>query len=198
MNAAQIARVLLVLAILLAVYKLVLCRRRRGRFAVQPFGGFERYDDDNNDWDDDNDDWNDEDDEVAPAVEEEDEDEEYGEEDEGEDEEDDEDEEYMVENYSNAMPSSGPMRGAPMMSVATDLLPKPSANVRSNFGEFAPKSLLGQNFLDAKKYVGVDTKGSSLRNANYDLRSSPAIPRKDIGPWSQSTIDSDLYRKPLE
>ena len=41
-------------------------------------------------------------------------------------------------------------------------------------------------------------QGSSLRNANYDLRASPAIPRRDIGPWAQSTIDSDLYRKPLE
>ena len=194
MNAAQIARVLLVLAILFAVYKLVLCRRRRGRFAVQPFGGFERYDDEEDDYTGEEEDEDEEYDYIGEG----DEDEEYGEEDEGEDEEDDEDEEYMVENYSNAMPSSGPMRGAPMMSVATDLLPKPSANVRSNFGEFAPKSLLGQNFLDAKKYVGVDTKGSSLRNANYDLRSSPAIPRKDVGPWSQSTIDSDLYRKPLE
>lgn len=194
MNAAQIARVLLVLAILFAVYKLVLCRRRRGRFAVQPFGGFERYDDEEDDYTGEEEDEDEEYDYTGEG----DEDEEYCEEDEGEDEEDDEDEEYMVENYSNAMPSSGPMRGAPMMSVATDLLPKPSANVRSNFGEFAPKSLLGQNFLDAKKYVGVDTKGSSLRNANYDLRSSPAIPRKDVGPWSQSTIDSDLYRKPLE
>ena len=86
----------------------------------------------------------------------------------------------------------------PLMNIATDLLPKPSAQQAQNFGEFAPKSLLGQNFLDAKKYIGVDTQGSSLRNANYDLRSSPSIPRRDVGPWAQSTIDGDLYRKPLE
>ena len=91
----------------------------------------------------------------------------------------------------------GPPQAPGMMNVATDLLPKPTWT-EQNFAEFAPKALVGQNFLDTNKYIGVDTKGSSLRNPSYDLRSTPAIPRKDIGPWSQSTIDGDLYRKPLE
>lgn len=69
-----------------------------------------------------------------------------------------------------------------------------------SFGEFAPK-LQGQNFLNTTKFVGpgIDTKGSSLRNASLDLRASPPIPRNDsISPWMKSTIDSDLLRKPLE
>jgi hypothetical protein len=84
-----------------------------------------------------------------------------------------------------------------MHNVATDLLPKPTY-AAENFAEFAPKSLLGQNFLDTKKYIGVDTQGSSLRNANRDMRSAPSIPRQQVGPWMQSTIESDMYRKPLE
>lgn len=101
-----------------------------------------------------------------------------------------------VEHFTNA---AQPYTGAPkgLMNVATDLLPKPTY-VDQNFAEFAPKALLGQNFLETKKYIGVDTKGSSLRNANYDLRSSPTIPRQNVGPWGQSTIDTDLFRKPLE
>ena len=101
----------------------------------------------------------------------------------------------MMEGYSNAAPA-GPAAGTPAMNIASSLLPKPDPT--QAFGEFAPKSLMGQNFLEAKKYIGVDTQGSSLRNANYDLRSNPAIPRRDIGPWSQSTFDADQYRKPLE
>jgi len=30
------------------------------------------------------------------------------------------------------------------------------------------------------------------------LRSQPIIPKKDIGPWNQSTIDQDISRVPLE
>jgi len=77
------------------------------------------------------------------------------------------------------------------------LLPKPTATA-SVYGEFAPKNLGTQNFLDATKFVGVDTTGSSLRNANYSLRADPPVPRKDVGIWNSSTIDADLYRKPLD
>ena len=191
---AQIVKVLLAVAILLVGYKMLLRHGRRGwggNHGVRPFAGFERFDD----YESDEEDY--EDAEVVgddEEYEEEYQDEEY---EEDEDEDDDEENE-MVEQYSNALPASGPLPGAPMLSVATDLLPKSTPQVQSKFGEFAPKSLLGQNFLDAKKYIGVDTKGSSLRNANYDLRSSPAIPRKDVGPWSNSTIDAELFRKPLE
>lgn len=87
----------------------------------------------------------------------------------------------------------------PPMTTSVDLLPKPSQSANSEFGEFAPtKALEAQNFIDASKVIGVDTVGSSLRNASYDLRRAPVIPRSNAGPWSQSTIDSDLYRKSLD
>lgn len=85
------------------------------------------------------------------------------------------------------------------MTTSVDLLPKPNSSANSEFGEFAPvKALEAQNFVDSTKMIGVDTVGSSLRNASYDLRRSPTIPRSSVGPWQQSTVDADLYRKSLD
>lgn len=215
MKTAQILKLALVAAILMALYKLI-AARRSARWNVQPYA-LERYDESNQDYEEDNEDYEEdnqdyeednqdyeEDDEDAEDddedAEEDNEDYEDDNEDYEDDEEDDEDgEDDEMEGYSNAAPTPGGWKsGVPLMNIATDLLPKPSGQVRQNFAEFAPKSLLGQNFLEAKKYIGVDTQGSSLRNANYDLRSSPAIARRDVGPWAQSTIDGDLFRKPLE
>lgn len=86
----------------------------------------------------------------------------------------------------------------PPTNVAADLLPKPSAPQVLDFGEFAPKALQGQNFLEVSKQLGVDTQGSSMRNANYQLRADPPNPRKNVGPWQNSTIEADLLRRPLE
>lgn len=86
------------------------------------------------------------------------------------------------------------------LATSADLLPKPSADSKnSEFGEFAPSSALAaQNFIDASKLIGVDTQGSSLRNANRQLRRDPPIPRTNTGPWLSSTIESDLTRKALD
>jgi hypothetical protein len=102
-----------------------------------------------------------------------------------------------MEEEDEDMQQEGYEGFASPLSVSAALLPKPGSRFK-NFGEFAPKALSGQNFLDPAKFVGINTVGSSLRNANYDLRSAPSIPRRQVGPWSQSTIDPDPYRKPLE
>lgn len=86
----------------------------------------------------------------------------------------------------------------PPTNVAADLLPKPATPQVQDFGEFAPKALQGQNFLEVTKQLGVDTQGSSMRNANYQLRSDPPNPRTTVGPWLNSTIEADLLRRPLE
>lgn len=59
---------------------------------------------------------------------------------------------------------------------------------------------LDRNFVAAGHHIGINTVGSSLRNANLTLRSDPVIPRVDIGPWNTSTImPSDIVnRKKLE
>ena len=86
----------------------------------------------------------------------------------------------------------------PGVNIATDLLPKP-ALAQADWAEFAPKALGAQNFVDATTFVGVNTQGSALKNANYGLRADIPIPRIDTGPWSNSTIESgDLSRKPFE
>ena len=54
------------------------------------------------------------------------------------------------------------------------------------------------DLLQAGYHIGLDTIGQTLKNANYQLRSDPIIPKQDIGPWLQSTIEPDLGRVPLE
>ena len=58
--------------------------------------------------------------------------------------------------------------------------------------------VLNANLLQAGYHIGLDTIGQSLRNANLQLRSDPIIPKGDVGPWNQSTIEPDLGRVPLE
>lgn len=101
----------------------------------------------------------------------------------------------------DTLPPSGATPGPLMMpptNVAGDLLPKPATPQVMDFGEFAPKALQGQNFLEVSKQVGVDTQGSSMRNANYQIRADPPNPRTNVGPWLNSTIEADLLRRPLE
>ena len=54
------------------------------------------------------------------------------------------------------------------------------------------------DLLQAGYHIGLDTIGQTLRNANLQLRSDPIIPKSDVGPWSQSTIEPDIARVPLE
>jgi hypothetical protein len=82
---------------------------------------------------------------------------------------------------------------------ASDLLPQD--NGYNTWNESSPQTqgnLSDQNFLASGHHYGINTVGSSLRNPSYDLRSSPPIPRVAVGPWSQSTIESDSNRKTFE
>ena len=62
----------------------------------------------------------------------------------------------------------------------------------------ASNDLKNVNMLNPTQLIGINTVGSSLRNANYDIRSEPANPRVNVGPWNQSTIEPDFMRPPLE
>lgn len=59
-------------------------------------------------------------------------------------------------------------------------------------------SVLMPDLLQAGYHIGLDTIGQTLRNANLQLRSDPIIPKSDIGPWNQSTMEADIGRVPLE
>jgi hypothetical protein len=79
----------------------------------------------------------------------------------------------------------------------SDLLPK---DMNSEWSDVNPASndLKNVNLLTANQMIGINTVSSSLRNANYQERSEPVIPKKDVGPWAHSTIEPDLFRRPLE
>lgn len=84
--------------------------------------------------------------------------------------------------------------------TATDLLPKDAAN--SKWSMVAPSGqgdIMDQNFLTAGYQIGVNTQGSSLRNANLQLRRDPVIAREKGGfGILESTIEPDLVRRPLD
>jgi hypothetical protein len=79
-----------------------------------------------------------------------------------------------------------------------DLLPADTNNQWAQVNPTGAGDIQGKNFLSAGALIGVNTIGQSLRNANQQLRSEPANPQIQVGPWQQSTIEPDLNRRPLE
>lgn len=79
-----------------------------------------------------------------------------------------------------------------------DLLPK---NDNSKWAELNPAGkgdLANINLLKAGYHIGIDTVGQTLRNGNLQIRSEPANPQLNTGPWNHSTIEPDFMRPPLE
>jgi len=79
-----------------------------------------------------------------------------------------------------------------------DLLPVNSAS--TSWQSSVPNAdLKGINLLNPSQITGINTQGSSLRNANLQVRSEPANPRSNTNcPWNISTIETDTFRKSLE
>jgi hypothetical protein len=96
---------------------------------------------------------------------------------------------------ASAMPSACPGKS---IQDPADLLPK---NDNSKWAELNPSGkgdLANINLLKAGYHIGIDTVGQTLRNGNQQLRSEPANPQLNTGPWNQSTIEPDFMRPPLE
>jgi len=79
-----------------------------------------------------------------------------------------------------------------------ELLPGNANSIWAKVNPNTQGELGDQNFLSAGFHTGINTVGSSLRNANRQLRSDPIVPQIKVGPWMQSTIQPDLSRRPLE
>ena len=79
----------------------------------------------------------------------------------------------------------------------SDLLPK---DINSDWSNVNPANadLKNINLLSAGQLIGINTVGSSLRNPSLQERSEPVIPKTNIGPWNNSTIEADTLRRPLE
>lgn len=82
--------------------------------------------------------------------------------------------------------------------TSEDLLPHNSAN--SKFAQINPAgqgSVGDQNFLTAGYNIGINTVGSTMKNANLQMRSDPVI-QKGSWPIMNSSIDPDLLRRKFE
>jgi hypothetical protein len=79
----------------------------------------------------------------------------------------------------------------------SDLLPKHTNNEWSSMNPVTA-DLKNINLLSAGANYGINTVGSSLRNPNLQLRSEPIIPKTNTGPWNNTTIEADTYRRALE
>ena len=77
-----------------------------------------------------------------------------------------------------------------------ELLPKDNNNEWSNI--MPNNDLKNVHMLNAGHHVGINSVGSSLRNANLQIRSEPIIPQSNVGPWNNTTIEADNLRRPLE
>ena len=77
-----------------------------------------------------------------------------------------------------------------------ELLPSDNNNEWSNI--MPNNDLKNVGMLNAGHHVGINTVGSSLRNANLQIRSEPVIPQNNVGPWNNTTIESDNLRRNLE
>lgn len=111
-----------------------------------------------------------------------------------------------LEGFENVSPSQMPFSAAekpancyPKNQLAPqELLPGDPNTKWAQVNPMGAGDISGKNFLNAGALVGVNTVGSTLRNASWDLRSEPANPQVQVSPWMQSTIEPDVLRRPLE
>jgi hypothetical protein len=84
--------------------------------------------------------------------------------------------------------------------TSSDLLPNDAADSRwAQMNPGGQGDISDQNFLTAGYHIGINTVGSSMKNANLQLRSEPPNPRLAMSPLNISTIEfSDINRRPLE
>lgn len=83
--------------------------------------------------------------------------------------------------------------------TSSDLLPKGAAD--STWSQANPAGqgdINNVNFLAAGTHMGINTTGSSMKNASWDLRSEPIAPQRMVSPWNMSTIEPDLMRRSFE
>jgi hypothetical protein len=80
----------------------------------------------------------------------------------------------------------------------SELLPN---DPHSGWAQMNPQGmgdLAGKNLVDPSYFLGVNTIGQSLKNANQQIRSDPSIPSGPSFGILQSTIQADVYRKSFE
>ena len=97
-----------------------------------------------------------------------------------------------------SMPGLPTSCSKPNIQNPAELLPKDVNSQWANLNPNGKGELANINLLKAGYQIGIDSIGSSLRNANLQIRSEPANPQLSVGPWNQSTITPDFIRPTLE
>ena len=80
----------------------------------------------------------------------------------------------------------------------SELLPRDVNSQWSQLNPAGSADFKNVNLLKAGHLIGIDTVGSTLRNANLQERSEPPNPTSAVSPWMNTTIEPDLMRLPLE
>ena len=86
----------------------------------------------------------------------------------------------------------------PNTQNTADLLPKDTSNAWAQANPTGAGDLNSISLLKAGHHIGIDTVGTSMKNANQQLRSEPPNPQVNTGPWNASTVEPDFMRPPLE
>ena len=95
--------------------------------------------------------------------------------------------------------ASAPVEVVDKDLTADELLPKDAES--DDFAKRHPEGagpLVDKNFLTAGYHLGINTVGTSLRNANIGFRSEPVNPSVTPSPWNQTTITADINRRGFE
>lgn len=75
--------------------------------------------------------------------------------------------------------------------TSDDLLPSDANSTWAKVNPVVEGEMTNQNFLNAGHWIGINTVGQSLRNANRQLRYEPPNPQVAVSPWQISTIEPD-------
>jgi hypothetical protein len=104
----------------------------------------------------------------------------------------------QVNDIQTSMPGVPPSCNVQTIQSPDELLPKDSNSQWAQLNPSGQGELQNVNLLKAGYHIGIDSIGTSLRNANLQIRSEPPNPQIYVGPWNQSTIQPDFLRPPLE
>jgi hypothetical protein len=78
----------------------------------------------------------------------------------------------------------------------SELLPHDSNSQWSELNPSGKGELSNINLLQAGHHIG--TISQSLRNANLQIRSEPANPQMNIGPWNNTTMEPETYTRGVD
>lgn len=80
---------------------------------------------------------------------------------------------------------------------AIDNLPVPQDKEAQDFIDTIDEIDLSEDLLIPGNNFGINTVQTSKKNPNLQLRTDPAVPVIETGPWNQSTIVTHIQKKSL-